>query len=313
MKSLFNMDTIQIEITNACILSCSNCTRFCGHHYKPYFMSFDKFRQAVDSMVGYPKMTGFMGGEPLLHPEFEKFCEYALSKIPKEQLGLWTCFPDGKEKYREVICNTFGNIFLNDHTRNDIYHCPILVAADEMIEHKGRMFMLINDCWLQNAWSAAINPKGAFFCEIAASMSILFETDKAWKIEKEWWMRTPKDFKEQIEEYCPKCGCAMPLLRRASVDGRDDISQKNLERLKGKSKKIDRGEYVISDCKPQAVLQEMASYKDPDYRNNIAARYGIYLMINEKGFLSPILRKVYDFNMGKKKKLFEVYQESYGT
>ncbi len=208
MRSLYDMDTIQVETTNACIHSCSNCTRFCGHHPQPFFMSFERFKEAVDSMIGYPNMTGMMGGEPLLHPQFEKFCDYMVSRIPREQLGLWSCFPPGLEKYREVICRTFGNIFLNDHTKADIYHGPVLVAAEEMIEHRQRMFMLIDHCWLQNAWSACINPKGAWFCEIAGAMSMLFDLNKGWKIEKEWWMRTPKDFKEQIEEYCPKCGCA---------------------------------------------------------------------------------------------------------
>ncbi len=309
MRMLMDMDTIQIEITNACLHSCSNCTRFCGHHYQPYYMSFEKFKQAIDSMEGYPNMTGFMGGEPLLHPHFEKFCAYALMKIPRDQLGLWSCFPPGYEKYRETICKTFGNIFLNDHSRNDIYHCPVLVGAEEMISHRARMFMLINECWLQNSWSASINPKGAFFCEIAAAMSILFDTDKSWKVEKEWWMRTPKDFTEQMEEYCPKCGCAMPLTRRLSIDGRDDISPKNLERLKGKSRKIEKGLYVISDCLPQTVVEEMASYKDMIYRNRIANRYGIYLMLNNKNFLDPILRKTFVPNG--RKKLFEVFKEKY--
>jgi hypothetical protein len=310
MRMLFDMDTIQIEITNACINACSNCTRFCGHQ-KPYFMSFKRFQEALDSMIGYPNMTGFMGGEPLLHPEFEKFCDYALSKIPRGQLGLWSCFPKGFEKYRETICRTFGNIFLNDHTRTDIYHCPVLVAAEEMVEHRGRMFMLINECWLQNAWSAAINPNGAFFCEIAASMSILFGTNKGWRVEKEWWMRTPKDYKDQIEEYCPKCGCAMPLPRRISVDRRDDISPGNLKRLKGRSLKIDKGEYLVNNLQPSECPEEMASYKDQGYRDIIAARYGIFLILNEKGFLAPYLKQTFCAEEKNRKMLFDIYKEKY--
>lgn len=311
MRSIFDMDTVQIELTNYCIHSCSNCSRFCSHFYNPYFMSFDQFTDAMDSMVGYPNMTGFMGGEPLLHPEFEKFCDYALKRIPKEQLGLWSCFPKGFEKYREVICRTFGNLFLNDHSRPDIYHCPVLVGAEEMIPHRGRMFLLINQCWLQNNWSASINPQGAFFCEVAAAMSLLFNGNSGWKVEAEWWMRTPKDFKDQIEEYCPKCGCAMPLHRRSSVDGRDDISPGNLKRLKGKSLKIERGEYVVSDLQPVTCMEEMAAYKDQDFRDGIAARYGIFLVENEKHFLAPYLAKNFDVK-AKKKPLFEQYREKHG-
>lgn len=290
MRSIISMDNIQIELTDACVHACSNCTRFCGHR-DPYFITFDQFKQAIDSMKGYPKMTGFMGGEPLLHPEFEKFCEYARSQIPKHQLGLWTGFPKGKEHYRETICQTFDHIFINDHTRPDIYHAPILVASEEIIRDRNELFFRIDQCWLQNAWSASINPNGAFFCEIAASMSLLFDGPKGWPVEPGWWWRTPKDFREQIEEYCPKCGVCLPLPRRSSTDGRDDISLGNLTRLALRSKKIAKKQYVVSDLKMATNPEPMAAYKDIDYRQAIAARYGIYLTINDYGFLTPHLSK----------------------
>jgi len=129
MRPILDMDTVQIEITNNCIHSCSNCTRLIGHHKKPYFMPLEQVKEAIDSMVGYPKMTGIMGGEPLLHPQFKEICEYARSKILIGQLGLWTCLPEGLEHYRDDIVATFQHIFINDHTKNDIYHTPVLVAA----------------------------------------------------------------------------------------------------------------------------------------------------------------------------------------
>ena len=314
MRSIVSMDTVQIETTNHCIHSCSNCTRFCGHHYEPYHMDFEFFKKAVDSMVGYPKMVGMMGGEPLLHPEFERLCEYALSKIPRAQLGLWSCFPSGKEHLREVIVETFGNVFLNDHTRDDIYHCPILVAAQEVIANRDEMFSAINECWLQHAWSAAINPRGAFFCEIAASMSLLFDPDETmpgWPVRPGWWWKTPKDFTDQIEEYCPLCGVAIQLPLRASTDGRDDVSQGILDRLMGRSRKIDKGKYVLSDLACTDCNPPMAAYKDQDYRDRIADRYGIFLTINEKMFLQPHLKKAANC-LEPRKPLWQVYRETYG-
>jgi len=189
MKALCDMDTIQIELTNACKMSCSNCTRFCGHT-KPWFLSEEDFKKAVDSMDKFPKMTGFMGGEPLMHPQFQEFCEYALTKIPKEQLGLWTALPKGFEHHAKTICETFDHIFINDHTRSDIFHGPVLVASEEIFDDKREMFYAIDHCWLQNSWSASINPNGAFFCEIAAAMSILFEDQPTgWPVEPGWWWR----------------------------------------------------------------------------------------------------------------------------
>jgi hypothetical protein len=291
MRPLLDMDTIQIEITNACLNRCSNCTRFCGHHKRPYMMTLDTFEQAVESMIGYPKMVGIMGGEPLLHPKFEDFCTVISKKIPKTQLGLWTCLPEGFEYLRNIICETFGHIFVNDHTRDDIYHAPILIGVEEIFPDKREMFYKIEHCWVQEAWSAAINPRGAFFCEVAAAMSILFNGPYGWAAEPGWWWKTTKDFREQIEEYCPKCGCALSLPRRASVEVVDDISPKNLQRLEGRSLKIKEGLYKVSDLKLVECPKEMAAYKDIVWRNKVAKRYGIYLLVNEQRFLTPVLLK----------------------
>ncbi len=293
MRPLMDMDTIQIEVTNSCIHSCSNCTRFCGHQ-TPFFMSMDQVRQAVDSMVGYPNMTGIMGGEPLLHPKFEEICDYAASKIPKSQLGLWSCFPRGYEQYRDVICRTFGNLFLNDHSRSDIYHAPLLVAAKDVIKDEALMWNVIDKCWIQNAWSASINIKGAFFCEVAAARAILFDGPDGWPVEPGWWKRTPKDFVKQMEDACPNCGAALSLPRRGSTEEIDDISESNLVQLKGKSLKIRRGEYVESDLRQVFNPQEMAKYKDFEWRQHVAARYGIFQVLNDKGFNEPHLKRRFD-------------------
>ena len=308
MKCLVDQDIIEIDITNACINSCSNCSRFCGHQ-KPYFMSFDQFKQAVDSMVRFPGITGFMGGEPLLHPQFEAFCEYALTKIPREKLGLLTSFPKGYEGYREIICRTFGSIFLNDHTKADFYHCPVLVAIEEVEPDSRKMFLYIDHCWVQEKWSASINPKGAFFCEVAGAMAVLFDGNTGWPVEPDWFTRTTKDYTAQIEEYCPKCGCAAPLPRRASIDGRDDISPGNLKRLEGKSFKVKHNQYVISDLQKVEEPEEMWTYRDHKYRSIIANRYGIYLTIKDDTFHEPHLKKAFD---KERKTIFEQLCEKYG-
>jgi hypothetical protein len=277
-------------------------------------MDFDQFKEAVDSMVKYPKMTGLMGGEPLMHPEFEKFCEYLNSKIPAERCGLWTCFPKGKEHYREVIVKTFGNIFLNDQTRGDILHAPVLVASEELpatelvaseelpATEQWVKDYFIDKCWVQNYWSASINPHGAFFCEIAAALSMLFETkenNSGWDVKSDWWTKVPKDFVKQMDVFCRMCGCAMPLKKRESVDGRDDISPKMLEKLKDISPKIKQGKYVVHDLTTCEDDRQPATYKDAKYREIIASGYGMFLTNNEKGFNTPHL--IRDFKIKNEK------------
>ena len=77
MKAIYDFITIQVELTNACIHSCSNCTRFCGHHKKPFYMDWETFKRAIDTLEKWPRYIGIMGGEPTLHPEFARFVEYA--------------------------------------------------------------------------------------------------------------------------------------------------------------------------------------------------------------------------------------------
>jgi hypothetical protein len=288
MRPLIDMDTIQIEITNHCVRDCSNCTRFCGHIMKPYNMDMATFKTAIDSMAGYPKMVGIMGGEPLLHPQFTEICEYAASVIPRKQLGLWTALPAKFEKYAEVICKTFGNIFINDHSRDDIYHAPILIGIEDAMPNKDYMWAQIDHCWVQNTWSASINPNGVYFCEVAAAMSLLFqEKEYSWMVEPKWWLRTPKDFRAQMEKFCPRCGLSLPLKRRVSTDGRDDISPRNAKALLGKSRKLDK--CIISTGEIVQQPEPMASYKDISYRQAIAGRYGMHLIATPNGFCEPVM------------------------
>lgn len=294
MRPIWDMDAVQVEITNACVLRCANCTRFVGHK-KPYFMELEFFYRAIDSMQGFPKIVGIMGGEPTLHPDFEQMCDYALRVLGKQHLGLWTVLPEGKERYRNVICRTFDQIFVNDHSRPDIYHAPLLVSADEVFprpEDKAEMWRLIDRCWVQNSWSASINPKGAFFCEVAAALAILFDGPDGWPVEPGWWQRMPWSYREQIDWACRQCGAAMPLGRRSSQDEHDDVSPNNLQQLQliG-SKKVARNDFVVSDCKtkPPQTLERMAAYKDTTWRQQVADRWGLYLEVTPDRFWRPHL------------------------
>lgn len=233
MRPLYEMEIIQIDITNSCIKQCSNCTRFCGHHRKNFFMVLETFKKAVDSLVDFPGMVGMIGGEPLLHPEFEEMAWYLEGRIQdKERRGLWSTIPENKMKYAATIKRVFGNLYLNDHAVNTILHQPILVAAQEMVMDREKMWEFIDSCWVQTMWSASITPKGAFFCEVAAAMDMLFDGPGGWPIEPDWWKRWPNQFGYQKELWCPICGCAIPLQRRPSVDCMDDVSPGNLVRLK---------------------------------------------------------------------------------
>ena len=366
MRPIAEMVTVQIELCSACVLHCSNCTRFSGTKQKETFITEEQFKKAIDSLVEYSKLphacVGFMGGEPMLHPQFAEFCDYAVSKIDRMKLGLWSTFPSGPKYkgYREVIARTFGNVLLNDHSRDDILHAPVLMAAEDyfrkpcefckgegtvmgagvMDEHivpkvcpecKGKrtvtddreLFANVEHCWIQESWSASINSKGAFFCEVAAALDDLFGGPGGWPVEEGWWKRVPKDFREQMEWACRKCGAALPIERtHPSIDVRDDVSPSNLERLKAiKSKKVARGEYILHEqAKYDPALfghtYPRQTYQDAQYRQNIAAKYDMYLVLNERGYWEPRLKEDGGYvppgpPPNQPESLFKLFQESY--
>lgn len=236
MKPIYEAAVIQIEVTNNCDHMCANCTRFVGHHKKTYFMDLETIEKAIDSLDGFTGMIGCMGGEPSLHPQFADILKLFQEKIPdKNRRGLWT---DGFnwKKYDSLIRETFpiGNIVYNDHSTDDKgYHQQLLIAADEIIEDKELMWELIDNCWVQKRWSPSINPKGCFFCEVAAAMDMLFDGPGGWPIEKGWWKKTPDDpeFQEQVKRYCTKCSAAIPLDIASSHSNYDFVSPGNAELL----------------------------------------------------------------------------------
>lgn len=306
MKALWEVETLQISVTNACVLECANCTHLVGHAKRPHMMTLEYFKRVIDSLKGYPRMIGIIGGEPLLCPWIADGFRYMRSKFPKEQLGLWSVFPAGDKyvKYREVICETFDNILLNDHSVPTIMHAPMLVAAGEFYETQEELEAAAWNCWVQNHWSPSITPKGGFFCEVAGELDHLFEGPGGWDLTPGWWRKTPVDYKEQVAQACSKCGGCLPLERRSSQDNRCDISEGNAKLLAGKSSKVDQGQVVIHKKGEFKFDQKMVDertgvskypdqspYKDQMYRKTIAARYGIALVINERGYWRPVLQE----------------------
>lgn len=284
MKAPRNMSIIQIEVTNACVYTCSNCTRLCGHHAKPYMMDFETFKRAVDSLEGYAGTVSMMGGEPTLHPEFEKFALYLKSKYPhlyeeenEAQLlhpmddfmksvqdvsldhvqpfesdtgevvamfpvpGLYSMMGSTYLKHYELIQDIFKRQVLNDHT-NEMYHQPALISRKDLGISDEDWIPMRDNCWLQNSWSASITPKGAFFCEIAAALDMLFDGPGGWPIEKDWWKRNVEDFADQLH-WCELCGFACETFTRNANDYIDDVSpilHKKLEKVNSPKMKSDR-------------------------------------------------------------------------
>lgn len=285
MRSPKDMGIIEIDVTNACVHQCANCTRFCGHHAKPFFMSFDMFKRAVDSLEGFPGMAGVIGGEPTLHPEFERFADYIREKRTGDKLNL-SCGPISDMQFHinttvdkgtskavllsslstsyyknfEAINDTFAFQLLNDHTSNSL-HQALLMSRKELPIPDDEWRKKRDACWIQNTWSATITPKGAFFCEVAGSLDMLLNGPGGWPVEPGWWKREPKDFADQLH-WCEMCSGCLDVPKRLSHDERDDVTPRMYERLKElKSPKVMDNRVIIRNP------ADYESYKDPAYQN----------------------------------------------
>ncbi len=236
MIPIYKAKLIQIEVTNACDHMCANCTRFVGHHKKPFFMDLKTVRKAIESLEGYKGGIGLMGGEPTMHPHFADICRIYQELIPdRSRRGLWTAGYKWEE-YEGIIKETFDTdkIVYNPHLEKDKgWHQPLLVASDEIIDDKELMWGLIDNCWVQRRWSASITPKGCFFCEVAAALDQLFEGKGGYPIKKGWWNKKPEQFQDQVKRYCVLCSAAIPFERQSSHSQFDIVSKGNAERLRG--------------------------------------------------------------------------------
>lgn len=276
MRSPAQMRTIQIDITNACTHQCSNCTRFCGHHRKPFFMDMETFRRAVDSLADFPRCVGMMGGEPTLHPQFAQMARYLAEKHPSRHTlrdarkpiadfsryiydknyildeslnqrqgpGLWTSMVEPYYRHFELIQDVFSFQNINDH-QNDSLHQPLLVSRKDLGITDEEWYPLRDRCWVQNSWSATITPKGAFFCEVAGALDMLFDGPGGWKIEPGWWKRTPEEFGDQLR-WCEICGGALLNRGRLASEEIDDVSPTVYAMLeKQHSPKLGRGRVCL--------------------------------------------------------------------
>ena len=273
---------IQIEVTNACPHQCANCTRFAGHHRQPFMLELDQFKRAVDSLEDYHGMVGMMGGEPTLHPRFAEMVDYMVKTHPdiapcrdrygaikdfvkyrnvflssvRNKRGLWTSLGPGYYKHYELIQDSFSYQCVNDHSHAGV-HLALLITRKELGIPDKKWFKLRDNCWVQRKWSASITPKGAFFCEVAAALDMLFDGPGGWPVVKDWWRRQPEDFGSQLD-WCEMCSACLPVPRSVASSGRDMVSPLMKEKLeKIGSLKLKKGlvdvlnleEYVSSKYK----------------------------------------------------------------
>lgn len=286
------MDIIQIDISNKCHLSCSHCTRLISHQSKKWEMDLPTFEAAVASMEGWNapgKVLGIIAGEPTLNSNFEQLAlSFAanwggplttngrdpiadLNAFAEERLfdrsngrGLWTSLGPGFYKHAEVIFDVFSHFNTNTHETGGLHQAMLIsrkdyiaqtgISDDEWLANRDR-------CFVQNLWSASINDKGAYPCEVMASIDRLFYGGKhAWPVEVGWWKRTPEEFGDMLE-LCNHCSLAQRCPSRVDSEDRDIISLENVRMLiSAGSPAVQKNNYDLWQGEGERVVTTKDSY-----------------------------------------------------
>jgi len=289
LKPITQKEAIQLEITNACVYSCSNCTRLVGHHQKPYMMDLDYFRCAVDNIIDTPTLIGIMGGEPMLHPYFKDICLYLQNRITPDKLAIWSTFDKRFKKYARLICDTFAIVLPNDHSYENILHTPILVSSQNVLGHLYRK--AVDNCWVQQSWSASITSRGAYFCEVAAAIDMLLDTGTAFDIKTKWWRKAPAAYEKQVNALCSQCGVCLNLTARRDSDSVDDLDDIWLKRLAKISPKVKAKCFRIFNGRifDPANFAVNSFRNDTRYFQRIVKPFGLKLLQQKSGYLKPVL------------------------
>lgn len=275
---------VQIVITNICPMSCCHCSQMCPHVPKDreYFMSLDQVEEALKSLEGKPGNVGMFGGEPTLHPQFGEICELYRKYIPvKARRELWTNGLKWKT-YKDIIEDTFYKelVAYNEHEKEQpCWHQPNNIGLEEIRDGLFEKFSLRENCWVQQRWSSAITPMGAYFCEVASAREYILNRWKGLKVEPGWWKRPLSDFNYQMQS-CDDCSMCIPIPDKYGDSQICDVlSKKNMDAFrKVGSPKVLSNEAIVIDREtirefirghqfiPQDDYQKRGGFKDfPDW------------------------------------------------
>jgi len=269
-----------IDITNLCGGDCAYCTRFRRHIRKDQFfsMTLNEIDRALESYHNWPSLVGIIGGEPLLHPQFEEVCRLCSKHFPRQKLHLFTSEKKKFIQYKLLISETFGHIAFNEHNdfqKTICLHQPNLISCADVCPTEEYKKKLIDECWVQSKWCPTISKKGAFFCEIAYGWDLILDGPGGWPVEYQWWKKNPEDFQDQVKKYCERCGMIIPMKRDIMSIEKEKISRGNYELFKQHNlPRIEEEDIEIIDGK--FTIEEIESNRDAwlpnQYRQDVGMK-----------------------------------------
>lgn len=228
-KNVFLKRPPYITITNVCNLSCGGCSQLCGNFSKEqiWFISLEQLKTNIEIFSKFiSKTIWIFGGEPTLHPEFEKIknilysykdCNFIIFtngrlhkkenlnlEIKENRIGAWA-----KDKYNV----TFLIDFKMEYGKNGIpikMFNPTLVAPIDVLRIKDKKFyweQAREHCICWNKCGATIYNNKAYICEVAPAFDQISGQDNGWEVKpgENPFDKSNEEIATQAEKFCYRC------------------------------------------------------------------------------------------------------------
>ena len=125
-----------IQITTRCNMECAHCCYACTTDGED--MSFRVFKEAI-AMDNEAVAIG--GGEPTVHPQFEKFLLYAIAHVD----SVWIATNGKKKALALLLAKLARSGIISAALSQDDYHEPISAEVVQAFQRATRSFTMPND------------------------------------------------------------------------------------------------------------------------------------------------------------------------
>lgn len=209
-----NINKVEIDITYKCNLKCLGCNRSCTQAPTNESVELLDIKQFVEeSLIANKKweLINILGGEPTLHPEFEKIIEYIhveyiIKQSPKTKLQVVSNGYDEKSrKLCDEIRAKYKNVGIDYGSyktdRVVQYFSPFNDAPIDDDRFKEADFK--KGCWVTSYCGIGLNKNGYYACAVAGGIDRICNKNMA--IPKLTEITNEK-LEQQLEEFCQYCG-----------------------------------------------------------------------------------------------------------
>lgn len=258
-------DIMQIVVTTACTLNCSNCTQLLPFRKDYLHMDLGVFREALESLEGWPGVVALFGGNPCSHPQFHELCTILAEYVPEQErrglwsndllghqaIAYWTFYPNGR-----FNLNAHGSLpaaariweglpgkLIPKSAEVHSMHAPILVDYLDMGVKPEDWPAKREACDINQKWSGAIVEREGkaygYFCEVAASLDGVRGLNSGVPATEGWWRKGMESagFSAQVKQCCDM-GCGVPLKLKPNQDSEDNYRVSHTWELIEKKRRV---------------------------------------------------------------------------